>query len=83
MEYQRIENFTAYKIITTVDDDGNYAQFTLWDDGTIYGFYKSTLQEMGWKSVRAFLRERRNFNKVIGNSHDNLVSSIRKEHPTC
>lgn len=59
--YTRTENRKDYNIITTVTEDGQYSQKALWSDGIITSEYKTTVQEMGWASVSAFLAERKGF----------------------
>lgn len=65
MKYQRVENRNGYNVITTVDDTGVYEQIAQWKDGVITSRYKTTLQKMGWKSAREFLREKKKFKRVI------------------
>lgn len=57
----RTELKKGYQNITTVTEDGDYIQVAVWPDGTITSTHKSTLQAMGWRSVREFLRERKGF----------------------
>ncbi len=65
MKYQRIENRNGYQNITIVDDSGNYEQFNKWGDGKTTHHFKTTLQKMGWGSVKEFLREKNRFKKVV------------------
>jgi len=62
--YQRVQQYRAYQIITTVNDDGVYEQVRKWADGVITSHYKSNIFKMGWKSVKEFLKEKRGFVKV-------------------
>ncbi len=62
--YRRIEPGPGYQKITVVTEDGTYTQHTQWTGGIATGFYKSTLQEMGWESVKQFLKSRPGFEKV-------------------
>lgn len=59
--YQRIEPRNGYDVITTVDDSGNYEQVAKWLDGTITSRYTMNLLQIGWGSVKEFLKERRGF----------------------
>lgn len=59
--YQRTEHRNGYDVITTVDNNGNYEQVTKWSDGTIASRYKMNLLQIGWGSVKEFLRERKGF----------------------
>ena len=62
--YQRIKQYPAYQIITTVDDNGVYEIVRKWADGVITSYYKSTVFKMGWKSVEEFLSNRKGFVKI-------------------
>lgn len=59
--YKRTEHRNSYDVITTVDDNGNYEQYTKWFDGVITSRYKSNIFTMGWRSLKEFLRERKGF----------------------
>ena len=66
MKYQREINHSGiYRNITIIDDDGNYEQFNEFGDGTRMGCFRTTLYEMGWGSVKEFLKEKNNFVKVV------------------
>lgn len=65
MKYKRTEHRNGYDVITTVDDSGNYESLVKYNDGTIRPPVKSTLQNMGWGSLKEFLRERQGFAKVV------------------
>lgn len=66
MKYQREIDYPGrYRNITIIDDEGNYEQFNEWYDGIRMGYYRTTLYEMGWHSVKEFLKEKNNFVKVV------------------
>lgn len=62
--FQRIEHRGSYDIITTVDINGNYEQFAKWADGTITSHSKMNIFQIGWASLKEFLRERKGFIEV-------------------
>ena len=51
----------SYDTITEIDEAGNYCSRNVWSDGKESVVYRSTLSEMGWPSIEAFLREKRGF----------------------
>lgn len=59
--YQRVEHRTGYDVITTVDNNGNWEQVAKWADGTITSHCKMNVLQIGWGSVKEFLRERKGF----------------------
>lgn len=63
MLYRRIENAGAYRRITEVLPDGTYTQKSVWPDGVITDSVKTTVQKMGWPSVKEFLKARPHFKK--------------------
>lgn len=65
MKYKRTEHRSGYDVITTVDDSGNYESLVKYNDGTARPPVKSTIQAMGWRSVKEFIRERKGFVKAV------------------
>ncbi len=61
--YICIEDRGGYRNITTVDSDGNYHQCNVCgeNDEHIFGEFRTTLWEMGWKSLAEFLKGRKRF----------------------
>ena len=64
MKYQRITYHDGYETITTVTDSGVYEYISKWKDGVITSHYKTTLQNMGWRSLKEFLQYKKGFKKV-------------------
>ena len=64
--YQRVIDMGSYQIITTVGEiNGDYKQYTKWADGTITkAVCMNIIDDMGWRSVEEFLRNRKGFKKV-------------------
>ncbi len=62
--YQRIEQRNGYQQITEVTEGGTYTARAQWPDGIITSCYKTTVQEMGWQSVKDFLRSRPHFKAI-------------------
>ena len=62
--FQRIERRGNYDVITTVDINGNYEQIAKWADGTITSHSKMNIFQIGWASLKDFLRERKGFIEV-------------------
>ena len=62
--FQRIERRGSYDVITTVDINGNYEQIAKWADGTITSHSKMNIFQIGWASLKDFLRERKGFIEV-------------------
>lgn len=60
-KYKRVNDFGAYKRITTVDTNGELTQYVEWVDGTKTGYITDNVIRMGWKSVKEFLRNRKGF----------------------
>lgn len=63
MKYIRTEQCGNYKRITTVTDACRYEQIAIWPDGLITSSFSDTIQNMGWPSVREFLKARPGFTK--------------------
>lgn len=62
--YERTEQMRGYENITTVTESGEFHLKSVWSDGVITSEYKTTVQEMGWASVAAFLAARKGFKEV-------------------
>ena len=62
--YVRVEDMKGYQNITTVMEDGEYHQYSVWPDGVVTSATKSTVQAMGWRSTREFLSEKKGFSLV-------------------
>lgn len=59
--YKRTTEHGDYNTITIVQEDGTYTSVNVWNDGFKNMSYKTTVQEMGWKSVKEFLSHKKNF----------------------
>lgn len=61
--YIRVEDRGEYRNITTVDSDGNYHQRCVYgeNDEHVLSEVRTTLKEMGWKSLAEFLKGRKQF----------------------
>lgn len=61
--YIRVEDHGEYRNITTVDSDGNYCQRSVYgeNDEHVLSEVRTTLKEMGWKSLAEFLKGRKRF----------------------
>lgn len=61
--YIRVEDHGEYRNITTVDSDGNYCQCSVYgeNDEHVLSEVRTTLKEMGWKSLAEFLKGRKRF----------------------
>ena len=63
--YKRVEKRSiGSKLITTVNENGVYEQYTQWEDGTTHGYFKTTLEKMGWLSLQQFLLNKKGFKLV-------------------
>lgn len=65
MKYTKTEQRNGYQLITTVDDKGNYSIYIKWENSPPELQVKTTIFEMGWRSVAEFLRVRRGFKKEV------------------
>lgn len=64
MIYRRETNVGGVGRITTVDSDtGEYITET-WVSGTMTSKVKLNIYEMGWNSIKEFLKQRKGFVKV-------------------
>lgn len=59
--YERIAHEGYYKTITRVSEDGTYTYVHVWDDGFKLPPYKTTIQDMGWNSLKDFLSKKKDF----------------------
>ena len=61
--YIRIEDRGEYRNVTTVDSEGGYCQRNVCgeNDEHVLNKFRTTLTEMGWKSLAEFLKGRKRF----------------------
>ncbi len=61
--YIRIEDRGEYRNVTTVDSEGSYCQRNVYgeNDEHVLNEFRTTLTEMGWKSLAEFLKGRKRF----------------------
>lgn len=62
--YRGIERCAGHKRITEVTDDGKYTIRKQFPGGPPEFFYRSTITELGWESLKQFLKARPAFKKV-------------------
>lgn len=54
----------SYKVVTEIDEAGNYRAMNVWSDGLVDVVATSTLAAMGWPSVEEFLKNKTHFEPV-------------------
>lgn len=63
MTYERIEDRGAYKIITRVNEKGDYTAISIFNDGMTTSFCKNNIYAMGWQSLTEFFKYRKGFKR--------------------
>ena len=62
--YRRTERAAGFTRVTEVTESGAYEQRAVWPDGMVTSHYTGTIQEMGWPSVKQFIKSRPGFIRV-------------------